>query len=274
MKDLDSINPAFMRPSSFSKLGALGTFLLALIGIPLASFPVPDVPFERNPIVLVLFVMVLGSLGLLITPFFSRWDWRTKYFGSSALCLASFLVFTFIPCMVLLLYGKAPLAVDLIIVGVYAGCLVLWCRKFFAIYNQIYENDELRRIVYHEEPDAIYYSQRGDKYLLEKFYKFSQSPRDRYFLCSMIIACLLIPIMDKIKEFMGIPFPHIFLIVGALPVSLMFAGLVVRSYLIFYKYPAKLRKATGKDVYVDLVSDYQLLDKNSVKSLRRKLAKI
>lgn len=274
LKDLDSINPAFMRPSSFSRIGALGALLLTLVSIPFASGPVPDIPLGRNPIVLVLLVMLIGSLGLLIGPSLSRWDWRTKYFGSSALCMASFVIFTLIPCIVLLLYGNAPLIVDVIVLGVYATCHVSWCRRFFAIYRQVYENDQLRNIVYQEELDAIYYSQRGDKYLLEKFYRFSQAPRDRYFVSSVALACLLIPVMDQVKEFMGIPFPHIFLIVGALPVSLMFAGLAVRSYLIFYKYPAKLKKATGKEVYVDLVSNCQTLDGNSTKNLRKKLGRI
>lgn len=274
MKDLDSINPAFMRPSSFSKIAALGALLLTLISIPFASAPAPNVPLRSNPIVLVLFVMLLVSLGLLIMPFISKWDWRARYFGSSALCIVSFSIFTLIPCVVLLLYGRAPLAIDILVIGVYTVCHVFWCRKFFTIYNQVYENEELRKIVYHEESDAIYYSQRGDKYLLEKFYKFSQSPQDRYFVCSVILACALIPVMDQVREFMGIPFPHIFLMIGALPVSLMFAGLVVRSYLIFYKYPAKLRKEIGKEVYVDLVSNYQALDRNSARDLREKLAKI
>lgn len=274
MKDLDSINPTFMRPSSFSKVAAFGVLLLTLVSVPFASGPAPDVPLKSNPIVVMLFVMLLGSLGLLIMPLVSKWDWRTKYFGSSALCMVSFSLFTLIPCVVLFLYGRAPVVIDLFIAGVYAICHLSWCGKFSAIYRQVYENDELRKIVYHEEFDAIYYSQRGDKFLLEEFYKFSQSPRDRYFVFSVVVACLLIPIMDQVSEFMGIPFAHIFLMVGALPASLMFTGLATRSYLIFYKYPAKLRKATGKDVYVDLVSNYKKLDQKSAKDLRQKLAKI
>ncbi|WP_152594629.1 hypothetical protein [Massilia sp. BSC265] len=269
MRDLDSINPTFMRPSGFSRIGGLGALLLTLLSIPFASGPVPDIPLERNPIVSVLVVMLITSIGLLVAPFLSKWDWRTKYFGTSVLCIVSFILFTLIPCIVLFVYGTAPLIIDAMVFSIYAICYFFWCRKFFAIYREIYDSAELREILYQEDLDAIYYSQRGDKYLLEKIYRFSQVPRDRYFVCSIVLACLLIPSMERLKELLGIPFHHIFLIVGAFPVSLMFAGLAVRSYLIFYKYPAELKKATGKEVYVDLVSNCQKLGKNFTKTPRR-----
>lgn len=270
LKDLDSINPAFMRPSRFSRIGALGALLLALVSIPFAYGPVPNVPLERNPIILVLLVIFAISIGLLFIPSFMKWDWRAKYFGCSALCMVSFAFFTVIPCLVLCLYGKAPFAVNVMVIVVYGVSHILWCKKFFNIYSHIYENAELRDIVYPEDADAIYYSQRGDKYVLEKVLRFSQAPHDRYFVGSIMLACLLIPIMNELKELMGIPFPHIFLIIGGLPVSLMFAGLAIRSYLIFYKYPAKMKKASGKEVYVDLVSSHKILDKNTAKDLRKR----
>ena len=274
MKDLDSINPAFMRPSRFSRIGALGALLLALVSIPFAYGPVPDVPLGRNPIVLMLFIILAISIGLILIPPFMKWDWRAKYFGCSALCMVSFAFFSVIPCLVLFIYGKAPFVVDALVIVIYGLSHILWCRKFLIIYKHIYENAALREIVYPEESDAIYYSQRGDKYLLEKIFRFSQAPRDRYFISSIALACLLIPVMGELKSLMGIPVEHIFLIIGALPVSLMFTGLVMRSYLIFYKYPARLRKASGKEVYVDLVSNHRMLDRNMIKNLQKTLPNI
>jgi hypothetical protein len=257
-----------MRPSRFSQIGALGAFLLNLVSIPFAYGPAPDVPLGRNPIVLGLFAMLFISTGLLIIPKIFKWDWRAKYFGSSAICMLSFSFFTIIPGMALCLYGNAPLAIDLIVAGGYIFAHFFWCKKFHTIYNHVYENEELRKVVYQEELDAVYYSRRGDKYLLDKFYEFSQVPSDRIFVLFIFLACLLIPVMGQAIELAGVPFPHVFLTVAAFPVSLMFSGLAVRSYLIFYRYPARIKRETGKEVYVDLVSACQALEKSAAKNLR------
>lgn len=75
--------------------------------------------------------------------------------------------------------------------------------------------------------------------------------------------------MGHAKAFAGIPFVHIFLMVGTLPISWMCTGLGYRSFLIFYRYPSKIRSETGKDVYVDLIGKYQVLEKNVAKNLKK-----
>ena len=77
----------------------------------------------------------------------------------------------------------------------------------------------------------------------------------------------MVPIMNEISAFIGIPFVHIFLLVAMLPVSCMSIGLSVRGYLIFYLYPAQIKRATGKEVYVDLVSKHRPLGKRSNKAM-------
>ena len=207
-----------------------------------------------NPIARVLFVVSIISVVLLIIPSIFNWDWKARYFGCTALCIAGFCFLTIIPCFVLLLYGKAPHYVSIAILVVYVATHFLWCKKFIDIYGHIYVHEELRKIVYYEDMDAVYYLQRGDRFLLDEFYKFSQTPHSRYFVVFMALGFSLVPAMEHATEFTGLPFAHIFLIVGGLPFSWMCLGLAVRGYLIFYHIPAKLKKSTGKDVYVDLVS--------------------
>lgn len=271
MRDLDSINPAFMKPSKFSRVGALLLFLLACICIPLAYGPVPDVPLLQNPIVLLLIFMVAGSIVLFVIPSMSKWGWKTQYFGFTSLCIGSCSFLTIVPCLVLFLYGKGSYSLNLFVLMFYIITHVLWCRRFFVIYGHLYANEELRGIVYQEESDAVYYLQRGDKYLLENLYKFAQIPRGPYFVIFMLIAFFMIPVMDEIKHLLEIPFAHIFLIIGMLPLSWMCIGLAVRGYLIFYWYPAKVKKSTGKDVYVDLVGNCPTLNKKIMKDLRKEL---
>lgn len=274
MKNLDSINPEFLRPSRFSWVGASGLFLLALTSIPLACGPVPDIPIKENPIALALLGVLIFSVILFILPLVFRWDWKAKYFGCTALSIASFSFLALVPCAVLVVYGTAPLIFNTVVIIIYGVTHYLWCKKFFVVYEYIYAHEELRNMLYKEEVDAVYYLQRGDVYLLEKFFKVSQAPRGRDFLLFSVLAFCLIPVMGYAREFTGIPFTHIFLIVGVLPLSWMCIGLAVRGYLIFYQYPAKIRKSTGKEVYVDLASSCDSLNKSTAAELKRELKNI
>jgi hypothetical protein len=125
------------------------------------------------------------------------------------------------------------------------------------LYAEVFNDDMLRLAIYEEELDAVYYMRRGDELLLKKHYKFSQMPRDRYFLFFMVLGVSVIPAMGQVRSYIGIPFVHTFLLITMLPVSWMSIGFAVRGFLIFYLYPAKIKNATGKDVYVDLASKPQ-----------------
>jgi hypothetical protein len=137
---------------------------------------------------------------------------------------------------------------------VYGASNFFWCRKFFVIYAKTFSDEVLRSAIYEEESDAVYYMRRGDEFLLEKYFKFSQMPRDRYFLLFIVIAFLMIPLMKQVRALIGVPFVHSFLLVAMLPVSWMSIGFAVRGFLIFYMYPARIKKTTGKEVYVDLAN--------------------
>jgi hypothetical protein len=89
----------------------------------------------------------------------------------------------------------------------------------------------LRSAVYEEESDAIYYMRRGDEFILNKYYKFSQVPRDRYFVLFMLVALLMTSMMRAVSAFVGAPFVHVFLLVAMLPVSWMSIGFAVRGSL-------------------------------------------
>lgn len=269
LKNLDLTNPRFLRPSAFSWVGALLLFLLALVGIGLAYGPVPDIPLHNNPIVLSLFFVIAASLLLFILPPIFNWGWKARNFGFTGLCLASVSLLAVVPCLVLFLYGKSSYVLDVVVAVTYVVTHIVWCRRFFKVYSHIFKNKELRDIVYREELDAVYYSQRADKYLLEKFYKFSQEPRARYFVGFLLLALFLIPFTKPAKVLTGLPFAHLFLIIGALPISWMCIGFAFRSFLIFYYYPAKIMAETGKDVYVDLVGSFQVLERDVAKHLKK-----
>jgi hypothetical protein len=141
--------------------------------------------------------------------------------------------------------------------AVFFACLALhvaWCRRFTALYKKIFNSDELRACLYQEESDAVYYLQRGDKYLLEKKYKFRQFPSGWQFVGCLLLSFLLVPFGGTASSVIGVPFANLFLLIGGFPVSLMCVGLAVRGWLVFFFYPCKIRRTTGKRVYVDMTA--------------------
>jgi hypothetical protein len=252
LRQLDTLNPAILRPSRFASFSACAPLVSAILTIPLAYGAAPKVPFIENPIVLLLMVLAGISLLLIMIPRVFQWDWKASYYGFSPLCLASLSLLAIIPLAALTLYGRAPYGVKGFILLFYVVSHFLWGRKFVRIYEEVFNDEVLRSIVYQEEHDAVYYMKKGDEFLLRKYYRFSQMPPDRYIALFILVGLLLAFAMQAVTGFMGVPFTHVFLIVAMVPISCMCIGFAVRGFLVFYLYPAKLKKSTGKCVYVDV----------------------
>lgn len=267
MRDLDSTNPGMLRPSKFGILGPCTALAIAMLTIPLAYGAAPKVKFVDNPLVLLLLVISIISLLLMPTPAIFRWGWQARHYGFSILCSASISLLAIVPFLAVIFYGEAPLGLKLFVLLFYVATHYLWCRNFARIYKDIFEDADLRSIIYQEESDAVYYMRRGDEFLLEKFYKFSQMPRDRYIAISIGLAIFMMPITRYVTMLMGVPFVHVFLLVAMVPISCMGCGIAFRGFLIFYFYPAKIKKVTGKDVYVDIVGKHKPLRKHSHKTM-------
>lgn len=257
MRNLDETNPVFLRPSKFAGFSAFTLGVLTLLSIPLAYGAAPNVRLVDNPIVLMVSAIFFISVVLALVSAIFRWGWKAYYYGVSLLCLGSISFLALVPLLAMLLYGGPPHSVKIIIVIFYGVSHFIWCRRFVRLYRRIFGDKVLRPLIYDEEAEATYYMRKGDDFILDKHYKFSQIPQNRYFVLFIAVALLMMPVMDTICAFMGMPFVHIFLLIAMLPVSWMSIGLAVRAYLIFYLYPFRIRRATGKEVYVDLVSKYR-----------------
>lgn len=259
MRALDLTNPEVLRPSKFASLSACAPLLCALFAAPLAYGAAPEIPFFENPILVALLVLGLVFLTMIIVPIVFHWDWRACYYGFSLLYLAGLSLLAITPLLSVVLYGRAPIAGISIIFILYALTHYFWCRKFVRLYTQVFENDALRKVIYQEEHDAVYYMRRGDEFLLDKHFKFSQMPPDWCIAIFMILGFAMIPVMGVVTDFFGVPFLHAFLLIVMIPISCMGVGIAVRGYLLFYLFPAKIKKLTGKSVYVDVAGSHHTL---------------
>lgn len=252
MRTLDATNPIQFKPGKFAGVGAVLPILLSLICLPLVLAVDPDTPPLRNPIILALAAILAASCFMLVWPSVFKWDWRTKYFGVLSLYLGSVPLIGFVPCVCIVFYGSGAFAVRACLLLIYGTLHVIWCRRFVVAYSDAIKSAQLRSLIYQEDADAVYYMQRGDRLLLEKELKFKQIPGGSYFLIFISAAVALTLLQSWVRTVFGVPFFHVFLLVSMLPVSLTFSGFAVHGLLVFYLYPAKIERASGKRVYVDM----------------------
>jgi len=223
-----------------------------MLSLALAHGAAPAIPYFENPIIFVISIVLFVSCVMILVPPICDWGWEAKYFGTTVVGIGSVALLFLVPCLSLVLWGNPPVIARIFLFSLLIAIHLAWCRRLVTFYRRINSDTESYRLIYQEEHDAVYYMQRGDIFLLEKRNSFNQIPKDRYFALFLLTSFFLVPFMDAATAQLGIPFVHIFLIVGALPVSLMAVGIATRGWLVFYFYPMQIKKLTGKRVYVDL----------------------
>jgi hypothetical protein len=250
VRNLDQLNPMIASPRTFSSTTAFLPLMLGLLCLPLAFAAAPSVPFAGNYLAVVCAAQSALSLFLVALPRLFKWDWRTKYFGAPLLCVGSVSIVGLLPFLAIVTFGDFPAWARFSIFCAYLFTIVWWCRRFVTYYRGVFSNKELSGAIYEEDVDAIYYHQKIDKDLIDKSGHLVQTPSNISFLIFILLACSVIPFITKLSNSISIPTIHIFLTIFCLPIVLLCLGLAVRGFLIFYYYPWRLKRETGKNVYV------------------------
>lgn len=264
MRNLDAINFPFMKPSKVATWGPIIPIFAGVFGWLMASETDPG-PLIENPLaILSCAILVLACFAILV-PILFRWDWRAEYFGAPLIYISSLSLLNIIPFFCLIFYGELQFLVKTLMLAAHSFLHLAWCYRFIVFYRKIFSENDLYSMLYLEEEDVVYYSQRVDEYFYEKLIPFRQIPPNYLF-----VTCLLLPIifgvgMKHVREITGFPYIYTLLSISALPISVMCFGLATRGWLIFYCYPKKIRLATGKNVYVDMHS----VPKDFKKKIRR-----
>lgn len=263
MKDLNTINPAVVRPDSLSALSGIIPIISGSCGIALASGAAPQIPFDENLISITCALFVAIGLFMISIPKIFRWDWKAKYFGSGLICLGAAALFGIVPWLCVVFFSRMSVIPRAVIFVAYFSMIVWWCLRFVRAYQKIYADKTLMQLIYEEEDDAVYYLQKSDKWAIEKKIRLNQAPHIFIFIITFVIAILMLPFMRAICSVVGVPPTHIFLLVSAIPLVLLSLGFATRGYLIFYHYPRIIKKTTGKDVYIDMVKDVKKPKRNA-----------
>lgn len=253
-RDLEALNPSFLRPNRFVPLGAVLPVLLGLCGCALADGAAPWLPFLRDPLVLAcLFICSVGVM-LMLVPRLFAWNWDSRHFGAASLLIASIALLGAIPWLSILLYSRPALWLRLLLFVPYLAAHCWWAWRFVRVYRDIFADAAMRRQLYAEGPNCFYYVQKANTLLLEKKLKFASMPSAFLFLGCLALAFVSLFFAMPLVRYFGLPMPHLFLAIAAIPIDMMGVGLAVQGLLAFYWYPARLRAQTGKLTFVDVVS--------------------
>lgn len=234
-----------------ASLSAFIPFIMSCSAIALTVGAAPDLPFFSNPLSVFFLMLSITSLLMVVVPRLLKWGWEASYFGVSLLCVGSAAIFGGVPWLCLLFFGAQPLLVRVGLFVVYGCCLLMWCHRFVSYYRKMYSDDRTRSLIYEIDNGVPFYMQKGDKGLAERL-KFQQAPSNALFLVCMTTGVALLLFIKPVTEIIGLPFVHIFLGVAAIPIDMLALGQALRAWLIFYYYPAKMKKITGHRVYVDM----------------------
>lgn len=252
MRDLDRINPEIALPRNFCSIGAALPLIMTGIGAALASGATPRLSILENTLAVACLFGVAVSCTLFLVPIVFKWDWQAKFFGVASLYFVGPALLGVIPWLCVVLYSALPLWIRVGFFCGYALPIICWCRRFIELYRKIYSNPDMRDILYSEGEDAVYYQQKGDLWLMERKFKFRQTPSEVSFVVAIVFAALSIPFASRLTHIIGLPYVHIFMATMGLPIIMMSLGIVTRGYLIFYYYPWKIRRSLRKIVYVDM----------------------
>jgi hypothetical protein len=260
LKNLDLINPAFVKPRNFCALAALLPLFSSLIGLGFIDGATPELRALDNPVAIFFMALAGVSLMMVFLPRLLNWGWTTTYFFIGILELGSTILMFGISWLCLLLYSSLPLSYRTLIFAGYMLVIFLPSRKIVKMYMEIKNDQRLFDYIYENLDGEIYYLQKNDIYLFEKKYKLSLPPSPNHLITWGLLWLSSVPFASMISRYIGLPYPHIFIGLLSTPINMMILAIVVRGTFVYYYLPRTLRKK-GSTVYVDI-------------STRTKLAKI
>lgn len=247
MRDLDRANLEMARPSSLASIGAFLPLLFGGMSLLLVDGASMDTPVLANPLSVLCIVVCALSAVLMVVPRVFDWGWDAKYFGVSMLYIGSTASLGGVSWLCFLFFGLPPLPVRVLLFLVYLAVLIAWCFRTVAFYRKV------RDRLYREEGDAVYYLWDHDRRLV-KINRFSMSPNGWSYLIAIALTCLALAYIRPLTELTGLPFTHIVLGIVMLPADMLTLSSATKGFLLFYYYPGKIFRETGKKVYVDMGS--------------------
>ncbi|WP_445233963.1 hypothetical protein [Duganella rhizosphaerae] len=247
MRDLDRANPEMFRPNRMAANGAFLPLVFGVMSLVLVNGASMDTPVLANPLSLLCIVVCTLSALMMVIPRVFNWGWDARYFGVCVLYLGSTASLGVVSWLCFLFFGLPPMPVRVLVFLVYIAVLIVWCFRTVTFYRKVQDR------LYREDGDAVYYMQESDKRLV-KMHRFTTSPNGWSYVISVALALAVMVVIRPAVELTGLPFTHILLGIATLPFDMFTLGAATKGILLFYYYPGRIFRETGKKVYVDMTS--------------------
>lgn len=158
-----------------------------------------------------------------------------------------------VPWLCFLLYSSIFWPYRLFFFISYITLIILSVRKLRIAYGEVKKTPNLLNYIYQSAEGETYYLQKNDNFILEKKYKLSLFPSTAYFIIFLILSLTTLPFAKDISEFIGLPYPHVFLGIFSIPIDMMALMFLTRGWFVFYYIPKHIKK-DNSIVYVDMAS--------------------
>ncbi|WP_155640085.1 hypothetical protein [Burkholderia territorii] len=238
-------------PPSFLAIGVLSCVLFGGLGAMMSFSAYGDAIGKNNPTwILGIGIAVFGMLGLPVIYWINRSGrsvYRTGINGVAGSIAISYCITNsaISPFLVM------PMNDWVRIIG-FLFCAIgniWWCISFARIYKKIYVDRVLFQSLYIDAGDFYVMTPARDSRLIERRLKFNQM-RPAYLLIPIMPLVSLSFVLERILEpVIGFGGFWTFAAFIAIPLSMIFNGLLVKGGLMYFYYPAKLTRSTGKPVY-------------------------
>ncbi|MDW5415433.1 hypothetical protein R6242_02475 [Iodobacter sp. CM08] len=234
------------------KICSIGTFMFFSLGISTDFFLYGDNTTTDNKKWIFGFTFLTICLSVLTFLFFSKkTSLIQKWGGSTTICLFSVSYLVTNSVINPYIFNSMPWHFQLLGLFIGIGANLWWTAYTAKSIHNIFYNPALAAILYKEEDNQFIYKNGIQQIIIENKLK-------RHYLPNPIVWVILIPLQPLsffihkiIINNLGINYFTVFISALALPLSLMFNGLIVTTVLVYFYYPLKLRKLTGKYVGIE-----------------------
>jgi hypothetical protein len=254
LRDLDKINAAAGSTGYFFRISLILPIFMGVLGFTLARDSAPAVPLRDNYLALSGILISLVGIFSLPIPYLFKWDWSAKCCGASLFCLASLACLGIYPLLCIAFYSHMAIWIRILIVFAEALTIFLWCFRFVKIYRYIYNDKYIFNSIYFCENSVVYYLQRENIRIFQHRLKFSEAPPGWVSPAFLFMAFLPTISYPNVMAYVGLPFTHIVLAIGSIPITVWILGIATKMWLIYFTYPNKIFSMSGRKTYLDMSS--------------------
>lgn len=223
------------------------------IGMFMAADVSSRVPARENMLVWIGLLHATGCIAVAASLVVAKWSWRAEQHGLLAFVMMGFAYFMLSSYLGIVIFSPAHptfRALMLVILLAYHGW---WISRVVRWYGRAWHDDSLRNLIYVERSDHIVYLREGERNVRERL-GVQFFPSNWTLVSTFLLGLGTYFARDNLTRYFDASWVPIAFAIWGLSLSVFVTTMVTSSVMTCFVFPSRLRRQTGKHVYVDLLS--------------------